>query len=51
LEQQLREIVPSWTMAPVVAAYQARSGVCLSLSPSPLLRRLAMYVGLRRHNQ
>ena len=27
LEQQLREIVPSWTMAPVVAAYQALRGV------------------------
>ena len=27
-----------------------RSGVCLSLSPSPLLRRLAMYVGLRRRS-
>src|SRR5215469_11407190 len=26
LEQQLREIVPSWTMAPVVAAYQALRG-------------------------
>jgi transposase len=27
LEQQLREIVPTWTMAPVVAAYQALRGV------------------------
>jgi transposase len=27
LEQQLREIVPSWTIAPVVAAYQALRGV------------------------
>jgi transposase len=27
LEQQLHEIVPSWTMAPVVAAYQALRGV------------------------
>src|ERR1700758_511701 len=27
LEQQMREIVPTWTMAPVVAAYQALRGV------------------------
>jgi transposase len=27
LEQQLREIVPTWTMAPVVAAYQSMRGV------------------------
>jgi hypothetical protein len=27
LEQQLRDIVPTWTMAPVVAAYQALRGV------------------------
>ena len=27
LEQQLREIAPAWTMAPVVAAYQALRGV------------------------
>jgi transposase len=27
LEQQLREIVPTWTMAPVMAAYQALRGV------------------------
>ena len=27
LEQQLREIVPTWTMAPVVASYQALRGV------------------------
>jgi len=27
LEQQLREIVPTWTMAPVVSAYQALRGV------------------------
>jgi hypothetical protein len=27
LEQQLRDIVPSWTMAPLVAAYQALRGV------------------------
>ena len=27
LEQQLREIVPTWTMAPVVTAYQAMRGV------------------------
>jgi transposase len=27
LEQQLRDVVPSWTMAPVVAAYQALRGV------------------------
>ncbi len=46
LKQQLREIVPTWTMAPVVAAYQALRG-CLSLSRSPLLRRLAMYVALQ----
>jgi hypothetical protein len=26
LEQQLRDIVPTWTMAPVVAAYQALRG-------------------------
>jgi len=29
LEQQLREIIPTWTMAPVVAAYQALRGVSL----------------------
>jgi transposase len=46
LEQQMHEIVPTWTMAPVVAAYQALRGVS-SLSRSPLLRRLAMYVALR----
>jgi transposase len=27
LEQQMREIVPTWTMAPAVAAYQALRGV------------------------
>ena len=27
LEQQLRDIVPTWTMAPVAAAYQALRGV------------------------
>jgi transposase len=27
LEQQLRDIVPTWTIAPVVAAYQALRGV------------------------
>ena len=43
LEQQLREIVLTWTMAPVVQPTKP----CLSLSRSPLLRRLAMYVALR----
>jgi hypothetical protein len=34
LEQQLREIVPTWTMAPVVAAYQALRGVSLGHFPT-----------------
>src|SRR5215831_7827696 len=33
LEQQLREIVPTWTMAPVMAAYQALRGVCFLAVP------------------
>jgi transposase len=32
LEQKLREILPTWTMAPVVAAYQALRGVSLLIA-------------------
>jgi hypothetical protein len=42
LEQQLRDIVPSWTMAPLVAAYQALRGVSfLVAATSPKTRRCA----------
>jgi transposase len=46
LEQQMREIVPTWTMAPVVAAYQALRGVSF-WSRSLLPRRWAIYVALQ----
>ena len=49
LEQQLREIVPSWTMAPVVAAYQALRGVSFLVAIT-FAAELAIYVGLRRHS-
>lgn len=50
LEQQLACIVPSWSMAPVAEAYQARCVAPRSWLPLPLLQRPPMSVASTRHD-
>jgi transposase len=42
----MREIVPTWTMAPVVAAYQALRSVSFLVAVT-FVAELAMFVALR----